>query len=83
MPRLTKSQKIILLAAKNNIDGTVRAGPADRKGTRVIKIDVNGHPVIASYGNPFYFLVNRGLLRKLEVLNPTYQITEKGRKALE
>lgn len=79
--RLTRTQKIILEAAASNDRGLVRFGPGDRRGTRVVRLDGLGVPMIIAYAMPEYFLRARGLLAPYGNERHTYQITDAGRAA--
>lgn len=76
---LTDTQYRILKAAA--INGTVLFARSDRKGTRVVKFDELGRPVMIAYSNPEEFLVKRGLLEPGNERH-SYRITEAGRSKI-
>lgn len=82
--KLTKSQRIILEAARDH-GGLVMFGAGDRRGTRISGIaKETGVPVITAYSNPEYFLKRRGLLKPAggNFTRWVYRITEAGLAAL-
>lgn len=84
MARLTKSQRIILEAARD-YDGLVMFGAGDRRGTRISGITrETGIPIITAYSNPEYFLKSRGLLKPAggNFTRFVYRITEEGLAAI-
>ncbi len=78
---LTETQVIILEAANAPPTGSVQFGAGDRRGTRVIRVDDMGRPLIVAYSNPEWFLLGRGLLERAN--EPfVFRITDAGRAAL-
>lgn len=78
---LTKTQRIILLVARDAPGGLVKFGRGDRRGTRVASRDAMGVPLIIAYSHPEFFLKGRGLLAPGNAPH-TYRITDLGRSAL-
>lgn len=79
---LTKTQKIILLTARDAPGGVVAFGRGDRNGTRVATRDEMGVPLIIAYQRPEIFLQRRGLLAAANARHH-YRITDLGRAVLE
>jgi len=78
---LTRTQRIILLAARDAPGGLVEFARGDRKGTRIASRDALGVPLVVAYQNPEHFLKVRGLLAAGNAPH-TYRITELGRSVL-